>query len=33
MGTMDLKQMPPTIKEPIENAKNGDIIGLNRPHG
>ena len=27
MGTMDLKQMPPTIKEPIENAKDGDVIG------
>ena len=27
MGTMDLKQMPPTIKTPIEAAKNGDIIG------
>ena len=27
MGKMDLKQMPPTIKEPIESAKDGDVIG------
>jgi peptidyl-prolyl cis-trans isomerase C len=27
MGSMDLKQMPPTIKTPIESAKDGDVIG------
>ena len=27
MGVMDLKQMPPSIKTPVEAAKNGDIIG------
>ena len=27
MGVMDLKQMPPSIKTPVEAANNGDIIG------
>jgi parvulin-like peptidyl-prolyl isomerase len=27
MGTMDLKQMPPTIKDPVETAKDGDVVG------
>ena len=33
MGTMDLEEMPPTIKEPIENAKDGDVIGPIDPMG